>query len=294
MKKVLAIFLVSLTGLVLLSQRVLARTYPAPVGHVNDFAQIISEPVKTQLEADLTGFEKNTSNEIAVVTLDSLEGDVIENAAVELFAQWGIGKKEKDNGVLLLIAPNERQLRIEVGYGLEPLLTDSRAGTIIRTIITPKFKENDYDGGITAGVQAIEAVLSKDPSLYDQPEPAPASSKNLGSFIYFGVIILLIYASAFLGRTKRFWPGGIAGIILGILLGLAFSVVVTVFMALMFGLLGLLLDYIFSKNYKARKVRGLPTSWFRSGGGFFSGGGGGGFGGFGGGSSGGGGASGSW
>lgn len=296
MKKTLAI-IASFIGLVLTGRLALAQTYPSPAGYVNDFANIISSSVENQLETDLTEFDQSTSNEIAVVTLESLEDDVIENVAVELFAQWGIGKKNKDNGVLLLIAPNERELCIEVGYGLESVLTDSRAGTIIRTIITPEFKQDDYDTGIVNGVNAIKTAVTSDPTLYDQSETASVDSHEIGGVIYFGLIILIIYASAFLGRSKRFWPGGIIGALLGFFLA---TIILTglfkILLTLLFALLGLFFDYVFSKNYKARKAKGLPTSWFRSGGGFFSGGssGGGGFGGFGGGSSGGGGASGGW
>ena len=91
------------------------------VGYVNDYAEIISPAVEVELETRLENFTASTGNELAVVTLSSLEGDTVENVAVALFGQWGIGQKGKDNGVLLLIAPNERELRIEVGYGLEPV-----------------------------------------------------------------------------------------------------------------------------------------------------------------------------
>ncbi|MDZ4229325.1 MAG: TPM domain-containing protein, partial [Patescibacteria group bacterium] len=134
-------------GLLMLGRVALAAAFPQPVGYVNDFAEIISPAVEARLEAELESFTASTSNELAVVTLKSLEGDTVDNTAVALFEQWGIGQKGKDNGVLLLIAPNERELRIEVGYGLEPILTDSRTGTIRRDVITPKFKQDDYEGG---------------------------------------------------------------------------------------------------------------------------------------------------
>jgi len=295
MKKTLGIILAIGIGMVVTSHAILARTFPSSTGYINDFANIISQPVETQLETELTEFDQTTSNEITVVTLESLEEDVIENVAVELFEQWGIGKKNKDNGVLLLIAPNERELKIEVGYGLEPVLTDSRAGTIIRTVITPEFKQDDFDTGIANGVQAIKTVTSSDPTLYDQSDTQVSLSdtSEIGGVIYFGFIILVIYASAFLGRSKRFWPGGIAGALLGLFLtSVILAGILKILITVLFALLGLFLDYTFSKNFKKRKTKGLSTSWFRSGGGFSSGGGG--FGGFGGGSSGGGGASGGW
>lgn len=255
-----------------------------PVGYVNDFAGIISEAQEAELETRLESFTASTGNELAVVTLKSLEGDTIENTAVAVFEQWGIGQKGKDNGVLLLIAPNERELKIEVGYGLEPVLTDSRAGTIIRDVITPKFKQDDYEGGITDGAEALITVLTSDAAAFDQPTVSQNSSF---SFLPLVVILLFIYAAAFLGRSKRIWPGGAIGLVIGLLF---FSV----FGAIIVGLLGLLLDFIFSKNFQVRKAKGLPTSWKSSWGGFSAGKSGGGFGGFSGGSSGGGGASGRW
>jgi uncharacterized protein len=109
---------------------ILAAEFPPPSGYVNDFASILSSSVKAELEQELQDFKQTSGHEIALVTLKSLQGDSIENVAVAIFEQWGIGTKEKDNGVLLLVAPQERKLRIEVGYGLESVLTDSRAGHI--------------------------------------------------------------------------------------------------------------------------------------------------------------------
>ncbi|MFH1280359.1 MAG: TPM domain-containing protein, partial [Candidatus Beckwithbacteria bacterium] len=247
---------------------------------------IISEQTENDLNNQLEIFKNSTSNEISVVTLSSLEEDVIENVAVEIFEQWGLGTKENDNGILFLIAANERELRIEVGYGLEPVLTDGRSGTIIRTIITPEFKNDNYDAGITKGVNAIIEVISKDPTIFDNI--ASTSSKNsnqLDGLIFLG--ISLIYLSAFLARSKRWWPGGVIGGILGLIF-------ISITGAIALAVLGLLLDFFLSKNYKKRKSLGLPVSWFSSMGGFSGGRSSGGFGGFSGGSSGGGGSSGSW
>lgn len=175
--------------------------------YVNDFAGIISDPVEAQLEADLESFTASTGNELAVVTLKSLEGDTVENTAVTLFEQWGIGQKNQDNGVLLLVAPNERELRIEVGYGLEPVLTDSRSGTIIREVITPKFKENDYDGGISDGAHAIITVLSGQ----ELPRPAAVNNNDGGLasvIIIFIIVITIIWLAK---RQKNQWSGFSSG-----------------------------------------------------------------------------------
>lgn len=180
-------------GLLLLGQ--------VATGYVNDYAEIISPAVEARLEEKLEDYAGASGNELAVVTLKSLEGDTVENAAVTLFEQWGIGQKNKDNGVLLLIAPNERELRIEVGYGLEPVLTDSRAGTIIREVITPKFKENDYDAGITGGVEAIITVLS------GQDLPQPVAANNDDGLVVLAIFLMVIFFIWFWLMRRRFRSG---------------------------------------------------------------------------------------
>ena len=127
----------------------------SPTGFVNDFADILSADTKTQLEAKLKDFASKESNEISVVAIKSLDGDTIENYAVKLFEEWKIGKDKQDNGVLLLVAPNDHQVRIEVGYGLEGALTDLQSKEIINQIITPAFKAGDYDGGVSKAVLLI-------------------------------------------------------------------------------------------------------------------------------------------
>lgn len=275
-----------------------ALDFPQPQGYVNDFADILSSETQETLEQKLTQFDQDFSIEIALVTIKSLEEITIEDYAVRLFEDWKIGKKDKDNGVLLLIAPHERELRIEVGYGLEPTLTDSKAGRIIRNIITPEFKKDDYNTGVVNGVEAIIEIAHGETVDLGE-EPAPDSESEGGpSFILFIIIItFLSYLASFLARSKSFWLGGVIGGALGTVLGSVFASLPTTMMAVFLGLLGLIFDYILSKNYKQRKSKGLPTSWRRSGGGFFGAGKSGkssGFGGFGGGSSGGGGASGKW
>lgn len=272
---------------------VIALSFPKPSGYVNDFANILSSETKKGLEDKLVNLEKESSIEIAVVTVSSLEGTTVEDYAVRLFEEWKIGKKGKDNGVLILVAPNEREIRIEVGYGLESILTDSRAGRIIRNIITPEFKKNNYDTGITKGVEAIIAVLlNKEVEQVDSP--VVKNIELLLPFIIFGSIVLFSYLAAFLGRSKEIWPGGIIGAVFGGGAGLILSTfAVALAGAIFLGLVGLFLDFILSYTYQIRKKSGLPTSWTRSWGGFSSGGGSS-FGGFGGGSSGGGGASGKW
>jgi uncharacterized protein len=137
--------------------------FPPYVGHVNDFANIIEAATEEQLETLLLNFERRTGAQIAVVTVASLEGRSIEEYAVDLFRSWGIGAKsgeDKDKGLLLLIAPNERRSRLEVGYALEGDLPDGLAGEILRRM-RPFFKEQQWSRGISVGVQTILATLAQ-------------------------------------------------------------------------------------------------------------------------------------
>ena len=122
---------------------------------------MLDATARTQVEAIVREAERITSAEIAVATVSSLEGMSVEEYANTLFHLWGIGKKDRDNGVLVLVAPNERQVRIEVGYGLEPILPDGLAGEIIRTEILPRFRENDYSGGTLAAITRIAGIVRR-------------------------------------------------------------------------------------------------------------------------------------
>jgi len=132
---------------------------PYLTGRVTDNAQILSPETRQSLTETLKEHEDRTTNQIAVLTVPTLDGENIEEYAVRVFDAWKLGQKGKDNGILIIVVPDDHRMRIEVGYGLEPILTDGMAGEIIRTVITPKFKNNDYDGGITDGARAVITVL---------------------------------------------------------------------------------------------------------------------------------------
>ena len=134
-------------------------TFPSLTGRVTDQAKLLSSTQKAELDQKLAAHEAATSNQIVVVTVKSLEGLDIADYALKLGRTWGIGTEEKNNGVLLVVAPNERKVRIEVGYGLEGALPDSLAGTIVRGNILPSFRESDYPRGISNGVTAIEQAI---------------------------------------------------------------------------------------------------------------------------------------
>ena len=143
----------------LLPSFALAIDVPYLSGRVVDEAGILSQSTTSKLSADLKAHEERTTNQIAVLTVKSLEGESVEDFAVRVFEDWKLGKKGKDNGVLVIVAPADRRMRIEVGYGLEGTLTDAAAARIIRDRMTPRFKANDFDGGVAQGVAAIVAML---------------------------------------------------------------------------------------------------------------------------------------
>ncbi len=153
-------FLAIIVFLLVLTPLAALAAFPSPTGFVNDFAGVISPSTREHLESMLTSFERSTGDEIAVVTLPSLEGDTVENVAVQLYQQWGIGKKGKDNGALFLVAPSDRKARIEVGYGLEGVINDALAGRLLDDYVIPRFKAGEMDGGIAAGALAIVKTIA--------------------------------------------------------------------------------------------------------------------------------------
>lgn len=128
---------------------------PTPQNHVYDDAGMLSEETRSKLNSALYRFDQATSNQVLVAIFPSLENESLEDFSIRLAQAWKPGQKGRDNGVILLIFKQERQLRIEVGYGLEGALTDAKSGLIIQQVIVPRFKAGDFDGGVTAGVSAI-------------------------------------------------------------------------------------------------------------------------------------------
>ena len=141
-----------------------ALTFPPLTGRIVDQANIIPQQTRDALEPKLVELEQKSGIQLVVATVSSLEGQEIEPYANQLFRFWKLGEKAKNNGVLLLVAPKERRVRIEVGYGLEGTLTDALSAVIIANAITPRFKTGDFGGGITRGVDDIITVLTTDES----------------------------------------------------------------------------------------------------------------------------------
>jgi uncharacterized protein len=154
-----------------------ALNFPVLTGRVVDDAAIISESTHQSLEDMLTDYEQQSGNQIVVVTLRSLEGTSIEDYGYQLGRRWGIGQKEKDTGVLLIVAPSERKVRIEVGYGLEGTLTDAAGSEIIQGVILPAFRSGDIQRGIVDGVATIITDLGGTPSP-EAPTVTPDRTNN--------------------------------------------------------------------------------------------------------------------
>jgi uncharacterized protein len=180
--------------------------FPPLTGRVNDRAGLLSERDQRELEAALARFETETTNQILVVTLESLQGLPIEEYGYQLGRHWGIGQEGKDNGALLIVAPEEREVRIEVGYGLEGELTDAQSRTIIETRILPHFRQGDFAAGIKAGVAAMVETLggSYDPEL--PPVQVRDSERAPSPFplaIALPIIIMIVLNRLFNRRQRR-------------------------------------------------------------------------------------------
>src|SRR5664279_1973314 len=145
-----------------------AVSFPALTGRIVDQANIIPAATRATIEPKLADLEAKSGIQLVVATVKSLEGQEIEPYANELFRTWKLGEKTKNNGVLLVIAPNDRRVRIEVGYGLEGTLTDALSKVIITNAITPRFKAGDFNGGIARGVDDIITVLTTDASEWQK------------------------------------------------------------------------------------------------------------------------------
>ena len=166
--------------------------FPRPVGFVNDFANVIDSGAKPKLENLLSSFERATAMEIVVATLSSLDEKPIEDVAVDLYKSWGIGKKGKDNGVLFLIAPNERKTRIEVGYGLEGVINDALAGRLIDEYALPRFKSGDMSSGIVfCSAAIVQTISQKEGISFDVKAPKKNPLSTAAKIIVFLIMVYL-------------------------------------------------------------------------------------------------------
>jgi len=248
-----------LAFLVLLTPAWAAPKFPALTGRVVDDANILSSDTKAQLTDKLASLESKTSRQLVVVTIPSLEGYEISDYGYQLGRAWGIGQAKLNNGILFIVAPKEHKTRIEVGYGLEPIVTDAFSSVIIQTQVLPKFRQGDFNGGVQAGADALIQQLSLDTS--EAERRAAIAAQQLQH------------------RSNDDGGGGLIGLLVILFIFIAISRI--------FGGWGLL-PFLFMGG--PRGGGGSGGGWSGGGGGWSGGGG---FGG-GGGSFGGGGSSGSW
>ena len=173
-----------------------ATDYPALTGRIVDNAHILNAATQQNLITKLSQLEDKSQIQLVVATVPSLGGQEIEPYANTLFRQWKLGVKGKDNGVLLLVAPTEHRVRIEMGYGLEGTITDAVSKIIIANSITPKFKAGDFNGGISAGVDDLIAAVSVEAGTW-QPKKATSGQQNsaaggLIGFLIIGFFVLVV------------------------------------------------------------------------------------------------------
>jgi len=281
--RILALFLA-------LASSAFALELPQLRGHVNDYAAMLSPATVAGLEQRLADFERSDSTQIVVLTVPTLGGEVLEDFSIRVAEAWKIGQKGSDNGVILILARDERKIRLEVGRGLEGKLTDLTAGRIIRADIAPRFKAGDIDGGIVAGVEAIMAVVKGEYKA--APRDLTKGKKSAPPLVT--LLLFLGVGCVFLGSLSRFLGGAAGAVGLPVIAWLTFPGLA---LALLAGLaiagfvLGLALAFLFGSGGGGGYFGGGPFI-----GGGYHGGGGGDFGGFsgGGGDFGGGGASGDW
>jgi uncharacterized protein len=171
-------------------------TFPELSGRVVDEAGILDANAREQLEKLSADLEAKTTDQLVVVTLKSLQGTSIEDYGYQLGRKWQIGQKAKNNGVLLIVAPNDRKVRIEVGYGLEPTLTDALSSFIVQQAILPRFRNGDFAGGVTRGAEDIVNVLTGDAEEYKERARAANAAPGLSAaemmVIAFWVIVAIM------------------------------------------------------------------------------------------------------
>ena len=269
--------------------------FPKPTGFVNDFANFLKPETKTALEASLKKLEQEKGHEIVIVTTPNLQETTIEDLAVRWFEAWGVGKKTADNGILMLIIPSERLMRIEVGYGLEGAIPDSLAGQVMDNLVIPKIKAGEPDAGVIAGVDAL-IKLAAGESVDINSSQEQSVGFNLALILMLFKIGAILYnkIAAVPSLQNKMRNPLIRGVFVTVL-SLLGSFVAVFSSNLAFWIWFLIFEATLGTGFFLLLARAGAIA-FLSGRGIFSGRGhgGGGFGGFGGGRSGGGGASRGW
>jgi uncharacterized protein len=212
-----------LLALVLFLPAHAAPTFPALTGRVVDGANMLSPATEQQLTDKLSALEQQTGRQLVVVTLPSLQGYEIEDYGYQLGRAWGIGQAKLNNGVLFIVAPNERKVRIEVGYGLEPILTDALSSVILQETVLPRFRSGDMEGGVIAGTDALiqqlalpddqaKANVAKAQAVASQPQQQPGLPPFAILIMVFFIFMML---RGLFGRRRGGLGSALPWIILG-------------------------------------------------------------------------------
>ena len=268
-----------------LLQTLFALDIPKPKARVNDYADMLTTQEEAMLEKRIEEYDKSTSNQIAILTIKSLEGEVLEDFSIRVAKSWGIGQKGKDNGVLILISKAEHKIRIEVGYGLEGVIPDGVCGRIIREDMAPNFKQNKTYEGINSALDKIALAVKGEYEA--EPHDEDDEAKLTLYLIFIGV---LMFISGLCG-IAHFLIGGIVGGI-GTFFVTNWMYSPSAFILFLAAIIGFVVGMAAKFILEALALGGGDSSYSSSFGGGSSDSGG--FSGFGGGGFGGGGASGGW
>jgi uncharacterized protein len=185
-----------------MSLEVVALEVPPLRGRVTDYAGVMRQEQTQFLESQLAQLERDTGHQVAVLTIPTLDGEDIEGFSIRVAESWKIGKKGFDNGVILVVAVKDRRLRLEVGYGLEGVLPDAIAKRITSDYIVPRFRQQDYAGGIVAGIDAVQKVIRKEP-LPESARSKAQQEPNLNFFAMFAITFVVLGLMAFASTANR-------------------------------------------------------------------------------------------
>lgn len=292
LRRGLSFFCIFFSLTLFLAVQVSALEVPRLQGRVNDYAELLSPATEASLESVLKSLESSDSTQIVVLTIGSLQGDSLEEFSLRVVEDWKIGQQGLDNGVLLLVARDDRKIRIEVGYGLEGKLTDMTAGRIIGNVMGPRFKQGDFNQGIIDGIGAIVMTVRGEFTAAAETKPNGSGREDPGGLLTSMIFIFFIFGS--LLRKSKVAAAAVGGIATPLLAFLLFGITGLALLALIpIGMFGGLMAAALAGTSGGAVSRGGQAGGYGGGFGRSSGGFGGGFGG-GGGGFGGGGASGGW
>jgi uncharacterized protein len=189
---------------------------PALQGYVNDYAGILSSSEEQQISQIFSNMEKTTKAQGVLLTIPTLEGESIESFSIKVAEAWKLGHAEEDNGLLILLAMNEKKVRIEVGYGLESLLTDAKSGYIIREVIIPEFKKGNFANGLYQGAAVVSSVIGSTTDI--SSEEISSNTKSRSGIPFNFIFFILIFAVSSIARRGRRRGGIFQALFLGSML----------------------------------------------------------------------------